>query len=46
MELTDIKGVGAKTLEKLGELGVLSAQDLIDYLPSHYIDFTKYDGVS
>ncbi len=46
MELTDIKGVGAKTLEKLGELGVLSAQDLIDYLPSHYIDFTKYDGVT
>lgn len=45
MELTDIKGVGAKTLEKLNELGIGSMQELLDYLPSHYIDFTKYDDV-
>lgn len=41
MELIDIKGVGAKTLEKLNKLGINSVKDVIYFYPKFYWDMTK-----
>lgn len=41
LNLGDIKGVGAKTLEKLNSLGIYTVTDLVENLPSSYLDMTK-----
>ncbi|MDE6211314.1 MAG: ATP-dependent DNA helicase RecG [Clostridia bacterium] len=41
MELTDVKGVGAKTAEKLNKLGICSPRDAIYFYPKFYWDMTK-----
>lgn len=41
MELIDVKGVGAKTLEKLKKLGIESVKDAIYFYPKFYWDMTK-----
>ncbi|MDE7192090.1 MAG: ATP-dependent DNA helicase RecG [Clostridia bacterium] len=41
MELTDVKGVGAKTAEKLGKLGISTPRDAIYFYPKFYWDMTK-----
>ncbi len=41
MELSQIKGVGAKTLSKLNDLGIFSVQDMVDFLPKSYCDMTR-----
>lgn len=41
MELTDVKGVGAKTAEKLNKLGICTPRDAIYFYPKFYWDMTK-----
>ena len=41
MELSQIKGVGAKTLSKLNDLGIFSVQDMAHFFPKSYCDMTK-----
>ncbi|MBD5099990.1 MAG: ATP-dependent DNA helicase RecG [Clostridiales bacterium] len=41
MELIDVKGVGAKTLEKLKKLGIENIRDVIYFYPKFYWDMTK-----
>lgn len=41
MQLTDIKGVGAKTVEKLNKLGIFTPKDAIYFYPKFYWDMTK-----
>ncbi|MDE6471622.1 MAG: ATP-dependent DNA helicase RecG [Clostridia bacterium] len=41
MELTDVKGVGAKTAEKLNKLGIFTPRDAIYFYPKFYWDMTK-----
>ncbi len=41
MQLTDIKGVGKVTQEKLNQLGIISFEDLLLYLPAKYYDLSK-----
>lgn len=38
MELTDIKGIGAKRAESFREMQILSPRDLLFFYPSSYID--------
>ena len=45
MELSDIKGVGDKTVQKLNKLDIFTVDDLVNYLPSHYIDLSHYDNI-
>ena len=45
MTLEDVKGVGAKTREKLNSLGIYEVSDLVNYLPSHYIDLSSSDHI-
>ena len=40
-ELSSIKGVGAKTAEKLAAAGLVTARDLINFLPRTYEDFSR-----
>lgn len=46
MDLKDIKGVGDKIETKLNELGIFSIDDLMNFLPSHYIDLSSYDDIN
>ena len=41
MELIDVKGVGAKTLEKLKKLRIENIRDVIYFYPKFYWDMTK-----
>ncbi|MGN0797298.1 MAG: ATP-dependent DNA helicase RecG [Christensenellales bacterium] len=41
MELSQIKGVGAKTLSKLNDLGIFSVQDMVEFFPKSYCDMTR-----
>ena len=41
MELIDVKGVGAKTLEKLNKLGIETVRDVVYFYPKFYWDMTK-----
>ena len=41
MELKDIKGVGKVTIEKFKSLGICNIKDLVEYLPSSYVDYSK-----
>ena len=41
MDLLQIKGIGAKTVEKLNKLGIYTLFDLIDFLPRKYWDMTE-----
>lgn len=41
MELIDVKGVGAKTLEKLKSIGIESVRDVVYFYPKFYWDMTK-----
>lgn len=38
MNVTDVKGIGKATAEKLSVLGIESAEQLLEFLPSSYID--------
>ncbi len=40
-EITAIKGIGESISEKLEKLSITSVGDLIRFLPSRYVDFTK-----
>lgn len=40
MELKDIKGVGKVTIEKFKSLGIYNLNDLVEYLPASYIDYS------
>ncbi|MDE6550015.1 MAG: ATP-dependent DNA helicase RecG [Clostridia bacterium] len=41
MNLLQIKGIGAKTVEKLNKLGIYTLFDLIEFLPRKYWDMTE-----
>lgn len=41
MELIDVKGVGAKTLEKLNKIGIETVRDVVYFYPKFYWDMTK-----
>lgn len=45
-DLLEIKGVGPKTREKLFSLNIFNIQDLIDFLPSGYLDFDEVGDIS
>ncbi|MCL2451583.1 ATP-dependent DNA helicase RecG [Candidatus Saccharibacteria bacterium] len=45
-ELASIKGVGSKTAEKLAAAGLVTAGDLINFLPRTYEDFSKVVKIS
>ena len=40
MDLLKIKGIGAKTVEKLGKLGIYTLFDMVEFLPRKYWDMT------
>lgn len=40
MDLLDIKGVGAKTVEKLNKLDIFTPEELLMFTPNKYIDMT------
>lgn len=46
MQLTDFKGVGEKTLEKLNKLGIYDEISLLDFLPKSYWDMTKESSLA
>ncbi|MDR1940185.1 MAG: ATP-dependent DNA helicase RecG [Clostridiales bacterium] len=49
MDLSDIKGVGPEYLKKLNGLDIFNPSDLVNFLPSGYIDlrrFTPADGIA
>lgn len=41
MELTEIKGIGGARKKSFEENGIFSCEDLIDYFPYKYYDFSK-----
>lgn len=41
MDLSDIKGVGPKTIEKLAKLNIFTVENLIFTIPSAYTDFSS-----
>ena len=41
MELTSIKGIGEARKKSFEENGIFSCEDLINYFPSKYFDFSK-----
>ncbi len=43
--LLNIKGIGEVTKNKLAELGITSAENLIDFLPKQYIDLSKVTSI-
>ena len=45
MNLTEIKGIGEKTVPKLNKLGIYSTRDLIDFLPGKYWDMTRFSDL-
>lgn len=46
MDLIKLKGVGARTLEKLEALGIRDERTLLDFLPKSYWDMTKEGDLS
>lgn len=46
MKLTELKGVGEKTLQKLAKLGINDERSLLDFLPKSYWDMTKEGDLS
>lgn len=46
MKLTELKGVGEKTLKKLEMLGITDERTLLDFLPKSYWDMTKEGDLS
>ena len=45
MNLTEIKGIGEKTVPKLNKLGIYSSRDLIEFLPTKYWDMTHFSDL-
>ena len=45
MNLTEVKGIGEKTVPKLNKLGIYSTRDLIDFLPRRYWDMTRFSDL-
>ena len=45
MKLVDIKGIGPNLAIKLNELGIYSPLDIVNFLPSQYINLQKPTGV-
>ena len=43
MELTDIKGIGAKSKDLLNKLGIITVDDLLTYYPTRYEIFKRSD---
>ncbi len=41
MDILNLKGVGEKTAKKLNELGIFSAEDVVEFFPKTYFDMTK-----
>ena len=46
MELTKLKGIGAKRAEELKNLGIYGVNDLINYLPRDYEYIPKLESIS
>src|SRR3989344_2220823 len=44
--VTDIKGVGAEVAKKLAILGVRTTQQLIDYYPRRYDDYSYVQAIN
>ena len=44
MELTEIKGIGESRKKAFEENGIFSCEDLINYFPYKYYDFTKTEA--
>jgi len=44
--LSEIPGLGPKTLEKLKKLNIASPSDLINHFPNRFIDFSKITRIS
>jgi ATP-dependent DNA helicase RecG len=44
--VTDIKGVGESIATKLNKLGIYTLQDLVDYVPRRYDDYSRVIRVS
>lgn len=45
MELSEIKGVGEKTVGKLNKLGIYTVTDLCKFLPNNYLDMSKISDI-
>ena len=45
MQLTELKGIGKKTAEKLTLLGINQVNDLLFHLPLRYQDKTKITNI-
>ena len=45
MKLVDIKGIGPNLATKLNQLGIYSPLDIVNFLPSQYINLQKPTGV-
>lgn len=46
MNLTDIKGIGTTRAKSFEDVGILSCEDLINYFPNKYYDFSKTEPYS
>lgn len=46
MKLSEIKGIGPQTLEKLAKLKIFSVKDLLYHFPFRYIDRTRHISLS
>ena len=44
--LTQISGVGSKTLQKLNKLNIFTPLDLVYHFPYRYIDFSHITNIS
>lgn len=44
--ITEVKGVGEATQEKLQKLSILSVKDLLNHLPSRYLDYSMPVNIS
>ena len=44
MDLTNIKGIGEARKKSFEENGIFSCEDLINYFPYKYYDFTKTEA--
>ena len=45
MKLQDIKGIGAALEKKLNNLGIYTPIDLVNFIPSQYINLEKPQSV-
>lgn len=44
MNLSELKGVGKTRLQQLNDAGIFCMQELLNYFPKKYYDFTKQSG--